>query len=101
MAITQIPRDVKWKERKGNIKFKGSVIKEVQETESYPEGDFCRVLQVIRKEGEQEDLIRFGYYVKDQGAPETEYMWGSQTTFISKRSTFDKLMEKAKMKGLL
>lgn len=100
MAITPIPRPVYFKERIEGNKTEGTVVKEVQEIESYPWGDFCRVIQIIRKNGEPEDLIRFGYYVKDNGSPDTEYTWGSQTTFISKRSTFDKLIEKAKKEGL-
>lgn len=101
MAIKPIPRNVKWTERNKKDKLTGKVIKEVQETENYSWGDFCRVIQVIRKDGEAEDLIRLGYYVKNAGFPDSKYMWGSQTTFITKRSTFDKLLQKAKKEGLL
>ncbi len=99
MAITPIPRKASWEERNGN-RMEGLVIKEIQEVESYEWGDFCRVIQIIKKKGESEDLIRFGYYVKDKGSSDDDYSWGSQTAFISKRSTFNKLIEKAKKEGL-
>ena len=100
MAIKPIPRDCSWTERKGS-KSIGKVVKEVQETESYKWGDFCRVIQVIKKDDEPEDLIRFGYYVKDPQASDEKYRWGSQITFIAKKSTVHKLLQKAKEKGLL
>lgn len=96
MSIKPIPRKVKYTERKDGIKTNATIVKEVSEVEPYPWGDFYRVIQLIRKEGEPEDIFRFGYYVKDHGAEDKDYRWGSQTTFMCKRSTLDKLLSKAK-----
>jgi len=100
MGISPIPRKTRWTERDKKTNAKGMIIKEVQEKESYPWGDFCRVVQVIQKEGEPEDIIRLGYYVKDNNSPDEKYMWGSQTTFMAKKETFVKLLEKAKKERL-
>jgi len=64
-------------------------------------GDYRKVLQLLKKKDDGTELIRLGYYVKNKGRPEVEYHWGSQTTFIATKQTFEKLIEEAKNEGIL
>ena len=101
MGIRPLPRNVTWKERDGKTIVEGKVIAEATVDDSYEHGDFRRVLQIIRKKGEDTDTIRIGYYVKDKGASEDKWHWGSQTTFMTSKASFEKLIEKAKKRGII
>ena len=103
MAISKLPRKVYHGYRK-NKKEKiliGEVIDEVFiDQKSTRQGDYRKMLQLIKRtDGGNE--IRLGYYVKDTDKPEKEYHWGSQTTFQIRVKDFNKLLKKAKQKGIL
>ena len=103
MAISKLPRKVfhKYRKKKGKKFLFGEVIDEVYlDQKSTRQGDYRKMLQLIVKpDGTKE--IRLCYYVKDSGKPESEYHWGSQTTFQIGVEGFEKLLNKAKKKGIL
>lgn len=99
MAITPLPRRVKYKERDGKTETEGWVVKEAYLDEEYPFGDFHKLIQLIDFKGKE--AVRFGYYVKDHGAPESKYKWGSQTTFILHKKNFKELVKRAQAHGIL
>jgi len=103
MAIKKLPRKVyqKFRTRKGRFFF-GTIIKEVSINQrSKTQGDYKKMLQLIKKARGGAEVIRLGYYVKDKGKPEKDYHWGSQTTFQLDVKNFKKLLSKAKQKGIL
>lgn len=81
MSIKPLPRNVRYIERDGKTETKGKVIKVVSVVESFKHGDFQKEAQLIEWNNGSRS-IRFGYYVKDHGAPKNKYQWGSQTTLI-------------------
>jgi hypothetical protein len=99
MAIAPLPRRVRYKERDGKTKTEGWVIREASLDEEYPFGDFHKLIQLIDFKGKE--AVRLGYYVKDHGAPSSEYKWGSQTTFILHKRDFKELMKRAKTLSIL
>jgi len=101
MGIKPTPKEAFWPERNKKTRTKAEVIKEVYVDETYDWGDYKKVLQLLKKKDDGTELIRLGYYVKNKGSSEVEYHWGSQTTFIATKQTFEKLIEKAKNDGIL
>lgn len=82
---------------------KGTVVREVSAKESFPWGDYYKVIQLMelrmvggKKVTRPHHVVRFGYYVKDHRAPAKRYRWGSQTTLIVSRTSFRKLIRKAR-----
>ncbi len=102
MGIRDPPKPIEYTERDGKTKFTGMVVNEERIVEQYKWGDFCKVLQEIKKDGDKiTDYLRLGYYVKDHRAPYTKYRWGSQTGQIIQKKNFSKLIRKAKRRGIL
>jgi len=101
MGIKQPPKNASWLERDKKTRTKAVVIKQICVDETYDWGDYKKVLQLLKKKDDGTDLIRLGYYVKDKGSSDADYHWGSQTTFIATKRTFEKLIEKAKNDGML
>jgi len=92
------PKPTRFKYPEGTI-LKGTVIKEVgnlYETEDH--GDYYFVIQLIDY-GDEEMYVRFGYYRKKPGG--NKFGWGSQTTFHTDKDFANKLIKKAKNKGIL
>lgn len=81
MGIKPLPRDVYIPERDNKTESIGQVIDEVILDSSYEWGDFRRLIQLIEWEDKSKS-IRFGYYVKDHDAPDSDYIWGSQNALI-------------------
>ena len=104
MAITKLPRKVRYelRQNKGNHFFLGEVIQEVSvdEINTIQNGDYRHVMQLIQREDDTYD-IRMGYYVKNNDASDSEYRWGSQTTFHAPVEIFMKLLDKAKQEKLI
>lgn len=101
MSIRPCPKAVTYTERDGRTVSKGEVSKEVMLDDEYPWGDFKKVLQELRFNGRKGVFIRFGYYVKDHNAPDSEYRWAGQTSAIIQKNKFLRLIEKAKREGIL
>lgn len=103
MAISKLPRKIyhKYRKDKGKKFLFGEVIDEVFiDQKSTKQGDYRKMIQLIRKTNGTKE-IRLCYYVKDGGKPEKEYHWGSQTTFQIGIEKFEKLLNKAKKKGII
>ena len=107
MGIVKTPKDADWEQRDGT-KTEGKVLKQVSVEEQFPWGDYADVIQLIKlrlvggkRLRKPEYVIRFGYYVKDHGASEKKYTWGSQTTLIVRKAKLRRLLSKAEKNGLL
>ena len=98
MGISPLPRKVEWTERDGKTKFKGKVVDEVYVDEEFDWGDYRKMIQLIETEN-GEKIIRFAYYIKNHGAPEKEFAFGSQNTLVLKQENARKLFEEARKKG--
>lgn len=101
MAIRPIPRTVRFRERDRRTKQEGRVTKEARIFDSYPWGDFVKVLQEIRFEGRPSPFVRLGYYFKPHGSSDAKYRWGSQTGLIIPRAKFLELLRKGRREGIL
>jgi len=95
-------RRPRWRERDGTL-TKGRVLREVSVRESFPWGDYRKVVQLIelhmvggKEVRRPHRVIRFGYYVKDHRAPTKRYRWGSQTTLIVRKVNFRKLIQEVR-----
>ena len=101
ITITPLPRPSSWSERIGKVRQKGKVIREVSLVEKYRWGTYRKMIQEIElKNGKI--VIRFGYYLKSPKKDDSDYRWGSQTTLImGSKSNANKLIEKARAKGIL
>jgi hypothetical protein len=102
LGITTLPRKTQWKERDGTL-TKGRVVREVSVRESFPWGDYYKVVQLMELHmvggkalRRPDQVVRFGYYVKDHGAPKKKYGWGSQTTLIVSKANFRKLIQRVR-----
>jgi hypothetical protein len=91
MAIKPIPRDVNFTERDDATVSVGKVIKVISVDETFDFGDYRKEAQLIEWEDGSKS-IRFGYYMKDHGAPENQYQWGSQTALILKLENAEKFL---------
>ena len=101
MAIKPLPRPASYPGRKSGKYRKGLVLKEVGIPESHPvEGDYWKLIQLIKWD-DGEEFIRFGYYVKDYGASEKHWRYGSQTTLQLPRPLAKKLVRMALERGIL
>lgn len=101
MGIRRPPKSISYTERDGKTKKKGSVTKEVHIVERHKHGDFWKVLQAVKFDGSNEPYLRLGYYVKDHGAIDAKYIWGSQTAQIIKKKNFLRLLRKARSKKII
>lgn len=81
MAIKPIPRRVSYIERDKKTRSVGKVVAVASVYESYPFGDYQKEIQLIEWDNGKKG-IRLAYYVKNHGANEKTYHWGSQTTLI-------------------
>jgi hypothetical protein len=99
MGKSPLPRGVEYFERDKRTKTKGKVIKEAFFSEEYAFGDFHKVIQLI--EFPDGEWIRLGYYVKDHGAPDEKFAWGSQTTFMLRKIDFETLLGRARSNGII
>ena len=97
MGIKKLPRKAEWRERDNNAVFRGTVVDEVSIVEEFNFGDYCKKIQLI--ETENGNVIRFGYYIKPHGSPDSEYMWGSQTTLVVRPENARNLLDEAQKKG--
>jgi hypothetical protein len=80
--LASLPRRTQWRERNGTM-TRGIVVREVSAKESFPWGDYHKVIQLMELRmvgGERvtrpHHVVRFGYYVKDHRAPAKRYRWG-------------------------
>ena len=104
MGISELPRKVIHRNRKNDNEtfYIGDVIKEVVSDQlDTVQGDYRNVLQLIKRKDDGGYDIRLGYYVKDSGKPESEYHWGSQTTFQADMEIFNDLLKKAQENKIL
>jgi len=97
MGIKKLPRKAEWRERDNNTMFRGTVVDEVSVVEEFDFGDYCKMVQLI--ETENGNVIRFGYYIKPHGSPDSEYTWGSQTTLVVRPENARKLLDEANKRG--
>ncbi len=98
IGIRQCPKPVAFRYPEG-MKTLGTVVKETRKLyKSRVIGDYCAVIQLIKRPNE-EDTIRFGYYRKKPGA--TEFTWGSQTTYEFPVSFTRELIRMAEKEGIL
>jgi hypothetical protein len=65
---------------------------ELVECSSAEHRDYYKVAQLLQWENNGFS-IRFGYYLKPKGAKETDWIWGSQTTFIIDLESVKPLMD--------
>ena len=101
MPIKPLPRASSYPGRKSGKHRKGTVQKEVSVLErDRVEGDYLKLIQLIKWD-DGEEFVRFGYYVKDYGASEKHWRWGSQTTFQLPRPLAKKLIRMALKEDIL
>ncbi len=101
MAIKPLPRPVSYMERDGKTKRSGKIEREVGIGDVVKYGIYRKLLQEVQFDHRKEKYIRLGYYVKNCGAPDADFRWGSQTTFIITKTKFRKLLKDAKKKGII
>lgn len=94
MSIKPLPRNVKFTERDAKTRTRGKVIDVSFINEKFKWGDYRKEAQLIQWENGAKSL-RFGYYVKNHGTPESEYSWGSQTTLILKVENAERFLRQA------
>ncbi len=95
MGIEPLPRPTSYRRRGSGRLRKGKVVAEVYVDETHPqEGDYRRLIQLIQW-ADGEEFVRFCYYVKNRGAGEEHWRYGSQTTMQLRRRHARRLMQKA------
>lgn len=93
MAIRPLPRRFHYAERDGKTVQQGRVIAEDGLVEEYNWGEYKLLVQILEYENGWKGM-RFCYYVKDHGAPDSEYVW-ARTPLIVLVENADELLRKA------
>ncbi|HEC88251.1 MAG TPA: hypothetical protein ENI52_02925 [Thermoplasmata archaeon] len=74
--------------------LKGMIVAQEMKSEMLRDGEYMRIIELVKWEDETEQL-RFGYYYRKKGAGDKDWTWGQNTANMSPE-TFKELLKKAK-----
>lgn len=101
--IRDVPHSTTYPSPMKRPPFKGMVIAQEKELEELRDGEYMRIMELV-KWNDGEEQLRFGYYYRKKGEGDNDWVWGQSTANMSPK-TFKELLKNAKenpdFKGVL